>query len=146
MTATSIDKSVSIWMNGYCDTIPRFGGYAALLTWGAHEKTVDGARPHTTINRMKVMAVIVAMEALKRPCNVVLYSDSQYVINGCANWAREARQRGWRGSGGKPFKNADLWERLLVLDAKHFVKYIWQQRGSRESNLVDALARKRAVM
>ena len=146
MVTKCIDKIVSIWTNGYCDPMPNFGGYAALLSWGVHRKMLSGAIPHTTLNRMKLTPAIIALEALKHPCNVVLFSDSQYVVGGCESWARKAKERRWRGSNGKPFKNADLWERLLVVDERHAVEYVWMQRGSPESYLVDELARRCAVM
>ena len=105
-------KSVTIYTDGACRGNPGPGGYAAILTSGAHERVLMGAHPHTTNNQMELMAVIAALEALTDPCAVRLHSDSQYVLKGIREWINGWKRRGWKTANGKPVKNQAYWRRL----------------------------------
>ena len=103
---------VIIHTDGACSGNPGPGGWGAILTSGDHEKELKGGEPHTTNNRMELMAAIAALEALKRPCAVDLHTDSQYVRDGITNWIHGWKRNGWRTADKKPVKNVDLWQRL----------------------------------
>jgi len=116
---------VEIYTDGACRGNPGPGGWAALLILGAHEKTLSGAELHTTNNRMELMAVIGALEALKRPVRARVYTDSQYVRRGITEWLRAWKDRGWRTADRKPVKNQDLWESLERLASRHQIEWHW---------------------
>ncbi len=116
---------VEIWTDGACKGNPGMGGWGALLKHGQHEKTICGGEPNTTNNRMELMGVIQALRLLKRPCQVVVHTDSQYVQKGMSEWLRGWKARGWRTADKKPVKNADLWQELEALAAQHELTWLW---------------------
>ncbi|MFA5490347.1 MAG: ribonuclease HI, partial [Candidimonas sp.] len=99
--------------------------WGALLRQGPHEKTVFGGEPDTTNNRMEIMSVIQALKLLKRPCKVIVHTDSQYVQKGMSEWLDNWKRRGWRTADKKPVKNADLWQELDRLVQQHDVSWRW---------------------
>jgi ribonuclease HI len=135
---------VAIFTDGACSGNPGPGGWGALLRLGATEKELCGGESVTTNNRMELMAAIMALEALKRPCAVDLYTDSQYVRDGIMKWLAGWKRKGWRTSTGSPVKNEDLWRRLDEARAPHDVTWHWVRghAGHVENERVDALARK----
>lgn len=117
---------VIIHTDGACKGNPGPGGWGALLqAGGGHEKELWGGEANTTNNRMELMAAIMALEALKRPCKVELHTDSKYVMQGVTEWMRGWKARGWLTADKKPVKNADLWRRLDEARLKHDVKWRW---------------------
>ncbi|GHC48027.1 ribonuclease H [Alcaligenes pakistanensis] len=116
---------VDIWTDGACKGNPGLGGWGALLCHGGREKTICGGEPDTTNNRMELMAVIEALKALKRPCQVRVHTDSQYVQKGMNEWLPGWKARGWRTADKKPVKNADLWQELEKLAAQHELSWLW---------------------
>ena len=135
--------SVKIYTDGACSGNPGPGGWGALLRFGEVEKEMRGAERDTTNNRMEMMAVITALEALKRPMQVDLYSDSKYVIDGSTQWLAGWKKRGWVNSSKEPVKNSVLWKRLDELLKIHTVTFHWVKghAGHVENERVDALAR-----
>ena len=136
-------KTVTIYTDGACSGNPGPGGWAAILRFGAAEKVLSGGEARTTNNRMELTAVIRALQALKEPCIVELWSDSRYVIDALSlGWAAGWRAKGWVKKDKKKALNPDLWETLLALTEKHTMRYHWI-RGhaeTEENNLCDALA------
>lgn len=119
-------KNVTIYTDGACSGNPGPGGWGAILRYGAHEKEMSGSEPSTTNNRMELLGVIAALEALHEPCAVDLYSDSKYVVDGITKgWAKSWRAKGWIKSDKKPTKNPELWGRLLDLLERHEVRFHW---------------------
>lgn len=119
-------KKVNIYTDGACSGNPGPGGWAAILRYGKTEREICGGEEHTTNNRMELTAVIMALKALKEPCEVDLYSDSKYVVEAIEkNWAVSWRKRGWKKSDNKPALNPDLWEELLNLLDIHKVNFVW---------------------
>ena len=116
---------VDIYTDGACKGNPGVGGWGAWLKSGAHERELFGGEKLTTNNRMELMAVIMALEALKRPCTVRLHTDSQYVQLGISSWIHQWKKRGWKTADKKPVKNDDLWKRLDEVAAKHKIEWIW---------------------
>jgi ribonuclease HI len=133
---------VEIYTDGACRGNPGIGGWAALLRRGTDEREIQGAEPHTTNNRMELTAVIRALEALKRPVEVRVYTDSEYVRRGITEWLVSWKARGWRTADKKPVKNQDLWERLDELAAPHRIEWHWVRghSGVEGNERVDALA------
>ncbi|MBR4703287.1 MAG: ribonuclease HI [Oscillospiraceae bacterium] len=136
-------KSVTIYTDGACSGNPGPGGWAAILRYGEAEKVLSGGERNTTNNRMELTAVIRALEALKEPCDVTLYSDSKYVVEAMSQgWAKDWQARNWKRSSGGQAKNPELWERLLSLARTHRVRWEWV-RGHAENEQnrrCDALA------
>ena len=119
-------KTVTIYTDGACSGNPGPGGWGAILCYGPHQKEISGGEKNTTNNRMELMAVIVALEALNRPCEVEVHSDSQYVVNAFnKHWIDGWKKRGWKTANKQPVKNRDLWERLLTAKSKHKIEFIW---------------------
>lgn len=116
---------IEIWTDGACKGNPGPGGWGALLRYGDHEKELFGGEQLTTNNRMELMAVIEALSSLKRRCYVVVHTDSQYVQLGITEWIANWIRRGWKTADRKPVKNADLWQRLHELAARHDVHWRW---------------------
>ncbi|MEW5942595.1 MAG: ribonuclease HI [Pseudomonadota bacterium] len=143
MTASRHDL-VEIFTDGACKGNPGAGGWGVLLRFSGHEKELFGGENPTTNNRMELLAVIRALEALKRPCRVRLHTDSQYVQKGISSWIHNWKQRGWRTSDNKPVKNADLWLRLDELASRHQVEWLWVKghSGHDENERADMLANK----
>lgn len=133
---------VEIYTDGACKRNPGPGGWGVLLRYKDQEKTLHGGEAHTTNNRMELMAAIKALESLKRPCEVDLYTDSQYVRKGMTEWMVGWKRKGWINSKKEPVVNVDLWQQLDALAAKHKVQWHWVKghSGHLENDLVDALA------
>lgn len=135
---------VELFTDGACSGNPGPGGWGAILRWKGTEKEYSGGEPDTTNNRMEMMAVIEGLSALKRPCAVDVYTDSQYVHKGISQWVRGWKVKGWKTADNKPVKNEDLWRRLDELAAQHKVTWHWVRghAGHPENERADALARK----
>jgi ribonuclease HI len=118
-------KNIIIYTDGACRGNPGPGGWGALLRWNGHEKQLCGGETLTTNNRMELMAAISALESLKEPCAVTLYTDSVYVKQGLNEWLPGWKARGWRTADKKPVKNQDLWQRLDTAAARHQVDWRW---------------------
>lgn len=116
---------VEIYTDGACRGNPGPGGWGAVLRYGGREKSLHGGAAQTTNNRMELTAAIQALESLKRPCRVVLTTDSQYLRRGITEWLPNWKRRGWRTAERKPVKNADLWQRLDTLAARHEIDWQW---------------------
>jgi ribonuclease HI len=134
---------VEIFTDGACSGNPGPGGWAAILRYRGVERELSGFEPVTTNNRMEMTAAISGLEALKRPCRVRLFSDSQYLRDGITKWIHAWKQRGWRTADKKPVKNVDLWQQLDAAAARHEVAWEWVRghAGHRENERADALAR-----
>jgi ribonuclease HI len=139
-----IKQKVQVFTDGACRGNPGPGGWGALLRYGGNEKELYGAERDTTNNRMELMAAIQALESLKRPCEVTLTTDSQYVRKGITEWIANWKRRGWRTADKKPVKNQDLWQRLDEAAHRHHVHWHWIKghSGHAENERVDALANK----
>lgn len=131
-----------IFTDGACRGNPGPGGWGVLLRHNGREKTLYGAEPLTTNNRMELMAAIQALESLTRPCVVRLTTDSQYVQKGITEWMANWKKRGWRTAAKQPVKNADLWRRLDAALGRHRIRWEWVRghSGHAENERVDALA------
>jgi len=119
------DQVVEIWTDGGCKPNPGPGGWAAVMTFRGAVKELSGAEAATTNNRMELTAVAVALERLKRPCHVVIHTDSQYVRNGITRWSTGWVRKGWRSSTGEPVANIDLWKRILAAAEAHRAEWRW---------------------
>lgn len=141
-------KRVDIFTDGACKGNPGPGGWAALLRMGKHEKELSGGEPATTNNRMEMTAAIRALEALIEPCEVVLHSDSKYVLDGMTKWVAGWQKRGWKNASKQPVRNADLWHELIAAAKPHRVEWVWVKghSGHTENDRVDALACAEAEM
>jgi ribonuclease HI len=133
---------VVIYTDGACKGNPGPGGWGALLVAGGREKELHGGEATTTNNRMELTAVIRALETLRRPCDVALYTDSQYVKNGMQSWIATWKRNGWKTADRKPVKNAELWRELDELVARHRVEWHWVRghAGHEGNERADALA------
>jgi ribonuclease HI len=133
---------VVIYTDGACRGNPGPGGWGAVLMSGGHRKEICGGDPATTNNRMELMAAIQALELLKKPCDVELHTDSQYVKNGVTQWIHGWKARGWKTADKSPVKNEDLWKRLDAARAKHKVDWRWVKghAGHELNELADQLA------
>ncbi len=133
---------VEIFTDGACKGNPGPGGWGAVIRSGSHEKEISGGEPLTTNNRMELLAAIRALEALKRPCEVALYTDSIYVRDGITKWIHGWRKNGWKTADRKPVKNAELWQALLDAAAPHKVDWRWVKghAGHPENERADRLA------
>ena len=116
---------VEVWTDGGCKPNPGPGGWAAILRFGEAEKELSGGESATTNNRMELTAAAEALEALTKPCDVVLHTDSQYVQNGITRWHTGWVRKNWRNAAGDPVANMDLWRRLLAAAAQHTVDWKW---------------------
>jgi ribonuclease HI len=140
---TSEYKHVDIYTDGACTGNPGPGGYGVILRYGPKTRELSGGFKLTTNNRMELMAAIAGLEELRYPCDVTLYTDSQYLANGISKgWARRWRANGWRRAGNEPAINPDLWERLLQLCDRHRVKFVWVKghAGHEENERCDRLS------
>jgi ribonuclease HI len=135
-------QTVDIYTDGACKGNPGRGGWGAFLRYGSVEKELCGGERATTNNRMELMAVIMAMEALKRPARVCITTDSQYVKRGVTEWMAGWKRNGWRTAAREPVKNRDLWERLDRVLAGHDVAWRWVKghAGHRDNERADRLA------
>ncbi|MGF1607123.1 MAG: ribonuclease HI [Rhodothalassiaceae bacterium] len=136
------DKRVEIFTDGACSGNPGPGGWGAVLRYGTVEKELKGGAKHTTNNRMELTAAIEALRALKRPSQVVLTTDSQYVQKGISEWLPGWKARGWKTAAKKPVKNQDLWQALDEQIARHQVRWAWVKghAGHPENERADGLA------
>ena len=137
-------KEVTIYTDGACSGNPGPGGYGAVLIHGPHRKELSGGETATTNNRMEIMAVLKGLEALKKPCNVALYSDSKYVVDAIEKgWVIKWKKNNWMRNKKDPALNVDLWEQMLALLAIHPVKFFWIKghAGHPENERCDQLAR-----
>jgi ribonuclease HI len=135
-------ERVTIYTDGACKGNPGPGGWGALLMLNGKERELKGGETLTTNNRMELMAAIMALETLKRPCAVDLYTDSQYVRNGISTWMANWKKRGWLTADRKPVKNEDLWRRLDEARKTHDVVWHWVKGHADDplNHRVDALA------
>lgn len=142
------NRQVDIWTDGACKGNPGPGGWGALLRQGPHEKTLCGGELNTTNNRMELLAVIQALRALKRPCHVVIHTDSKYVQKGMTEWLANWKARGWRTADKKPVKNADLWQTLDELAGEHTLRWQWVRghAGDPGNERADVLANQGVAM
>jgi len=136
-------KKVKIFVDGACMGNPGPGGYAAILKYEDHVKEISGCDPNTTNNRMELKAVIVALKALKEPCHVILYRDSQYVVKGMTEWIHPWMKREWLTSNKKEVINKDLWQTLLELNKIHKIEWKWIKGHNKhpENERCDKLAK-----
>lgn len=133
---------VEVFTDGACRGNPGPGGWGAILRCKGKEKELFGGEAETTNNRMEMMAAIMALESLSRPCQVVLTTDSKYVLQGITEWIIGWKKRGWKNSAKQPVKNVDLWQRLDKINATHQVEWHWVKghSGHDENERADALA------
>jgi len=136
-------KIVEIFTDGACSGNPGPGGWGAILRYGGVEKEMNGGEPQTTNNRMELMAAIMAIEAVKRPCEIHLHTDSEYLRQGITTWIHSWKARNWRTADKKPVKNVDLWQRLETAIETHDVHWHWVKghSGHVENDRADELAR-----
>ena len=136
-------ERVTIYTDGACSGNPGPGGWGALLVYRDAEKELSGAEPHTTNNRMELMAAIQSLDALKTTSKVDLFTDSQYVRNGISTWIKGWKAKGWLTADRKPVKNEDLWRRLDAARERHDVAWHWVKGHAQDArnNRVDGLAR-----
>jgi ribonuclease HI len=134
---------VVIYTDGACSGNPGPGGWGAVLRWNGVVKELHGGDPATTNNRMELMAAIQAVESLTRPAQVLLYTDSTYVLNGITKWISGWQRNGWLTAARKPVKNADLWQRLVAALEGHEVTWRWVRghAGDEGNERADELAR-----
>ena len=135
-------EKVEIFTYGACKGNPGRGGWGALLLAGGHKRELFGGEPNTTNNRMELKAVIEALTALKRPCEVVVHTDSQYVQKGISEWIHGWKARGWKTAAKEPVKNVDLWQALDAAQAMHRIEWRWIKghAGHDGNERADALA------
>ena len=134
---------VEIFTDGACSGNPGKGGYCAILKYGDERREISGYERKTTNNRMEMTAVIKALELLKRPCRIKVFTDSNYVVKGMTEWVTGWIERNWLNSQKKPVANKDLWERLLKLSQPHQIEWKWIRghHGHPENERCDQLAR-----
>lgn len=140
-------KRVEIFTDGACSGNPGAGGWGAILRYNNVEKELSGGEADTTNNRMELTAVISALRALKEPCNITLYTDSRYVMDGIEKWIQNWKQSGWKTANKKsPVKNIELWQELDTLRSAHEIRWVWVKghAGHPENERCDELARTEA--
>jgi ribonuclease HI len=135
-------KHVTIYTDGACSGNPGPGGWAALLMYDKHVREISGHAAETTNNRMELQATIAALRQLKEPCDVALYTDSKYVLQGFTEWLDGWQRKGWKTADKKPVKNVDLWQELVAAAEKHRIDWHWVKghSGDAHNDRVDALA------
>jgi ribonuclease HI len=140
--APSVGPMVEIWTDGGCKPNPGPGGWGAILRFGSTERELSGADPATTNNRMELTAAAAALEALTRPCTVVLHTDSEYLRNGITRWTEGWVRRRWRNAAGDPVANIDLWQRILAAAQRHEIDWRWVRghSGDAMNERADVLA------
>ena len=136
-------SAVEVWTDGACSGNPGPGGWGAILRYGEREKELSGGEPLTTNNRMELLAAISALEALTRPCTVILHTDSQYLRQGITGWIHGWKRNGWKTADRKPVKNDELWKRLDAALGQHKIAWEWVKghAGDPMNERADALAR-----
>jgi len=138
------NNKVEIFTDGACSGNPGPGGWGAILRWRGNEKILQGNEAHTTNNRMEMMAVIAALEALSRPVDIVVSTDSRYVQQGITQWLSTWKQRDWQTANKQAVKNIDLWQRLDTAVSRHrTIEWVWVKahNGHPENERADQLAR-----
>jgi ribonuclease HI len=137
-----LSSQVEIFTDGACRGNPGIGGWGVLLRFREKEKTLHGGEAHTTNNRMELTAVIKGLEALSKPCEVSVTSDSKYVLSGITQWMENWKARGWKTAAKKPVQNVDLWQQLDQLTHAHSIQWKWVKghSGHRENEIADQLA------
>ncbi len=137
-----MSQVVEMYTDGACRGNPGPGGWGVLLRFGQVEKTLHGGEALSTNNRMELTAVIKGLEALKKRCNVVITTDSKYVLTGVTEWMENWKQRNWRTANKKPVLNVDLWKELDELVAAHSIEWVWVKghSGHEENEIADQLA------
>ena len=137
------EAEVEIFTDGACSGNPGPGGWGSILRYGKRERELSGGDPATTNNRMELMAAILGLETLKRPCRVRLFTDSNYLREGVTKWIHGWKKNGWRTADKKPVKNVDLWQRLDAARLPHHIDWIWVKghSGHPENERADRLAR-----
>ena len=137
-------KKVIIYTDGACSGNPGPGGWGAYLRSGNHEREIAGGEPETTNNRMEITAAIKALEALKYPCEVTIYTDSNYLKQGIQTWIAGWKRKGWRTAAGKPVKNKDLWILLEAVQEPHNMTWKWVKghAGDPGNERADEIARR----
>jgi len=141
-------KKIEIYTDGACSGNPGPGGYGAVLIYGEHRKELSNGFARTTNNRMEIYAAVAGLEALKEPCEVILYSDSAYLVNANRkNWISRWQRNGWRKVDRKPVLNADLWKRLTAALNDHKTEFVWVKghAANPHNNRCDELARTAAT-
>jgi ribonuclease HI len=138
------EQQVHIYTDGACSGNPGPGGWGSVLMYNGHRRELSGGERQTTNNRMELMAVIQALEALKRPCEVILHTDSTYVMKGMTEWLENWKRRNWRTADRKPVKNVELWQRLEQAIHRHNVQWRWVRghSGVPGNERADELARR----
>ena len=138
-----MSERISIWTDGACSGNPGPGGWGAILTYGTRHKELSGGDPATTNNRMELMAAIQALEALTRPCDVDLYTDSAYLKGGITSWLAGWKRNGWKTADRKLVKNIELWQRLEAAAAPHKIQWHWVKGHANDemNERADELAR-----
>ena len=142
LLADPTPEIVEIWTDGGCRPNPGRGGWAAVLRFKGVERELSGAEPATTNNRMELTAAAEALESLKRPCTVILHTDSQYLKDGITRWTTGWVRKNWRTASGDPVKNMDLWRRVLDAAKPHQIDWRWVRGhdGNPMNERVDVLA------
>lgn len=137
------NKPVEIYTDGACSGNPGPGGWGSVMLYNGHRRELSGGEKATTNNRMEMMAVIRALETLKRPCEVNVHTDSIYVMKGMTEWLPQWKRRNWRTADRKPVKNVELWQRLEQAMDRHRVNFFWVKghSGVPENERADLLAR-----
>ena len=135
-------NTVVIYTDGACSGNPGPGGWGSVLLYNGHRREMSGGDAETTNNRMEMMAVIQALESLKRPCSVMIYTDSVYVMKGMMEWIEQWKKRDWKTAAKKPVKNVELWQRLEQAIGRHEAKWQWVKghSGVPENERADELA------
>jgi ribonuclease HI len=137
-------RIINVYTDGACKGNPGPGGWGAVLEYDGQERELYGGEPATTNNRMELTAVIEALSALKRPCRIVLHTDSQYVQKGITEWITGWKARGWKTAAKEPVKNVDLWRKLDEVVRDHEIRWVWVKghAGHDGNERADALANK----
>lgn len=140
-------KQIQIFTDGACKGNPGPGGWGAILRMGQHEKEMSGSDPQTTNNRMEMTAVIRALNALTEPCEVIVCTDSRYVIDGMTKWVQGWQKKGWINASKQPVRNADLWHDLIEACRRHKVSWEWVRghTGHPDNERADKLASNAAL-
>lgn len=137
-----MQKIVEIYTDGGCRGNPGPGGWGAVLRYEGKEKQIYGGEALTTNNRMELMAAIQALSILKRPCKIILWTDSEYLRRGITEWIANWQKANWKTAGKKPVKNVDLWQQLLIVMQPHEIEWRWVKghNGDPGNELADELA------
>lgn len=138
-----MSDKIEIYTDGACSGNPGKGGWGAILMYKEHKKEISGFKVETTNNQMEITAVIEALKILKKPSQVVVYSDSKYVIDGITKWIFSWQKNNWKGTNKKPIKNVELWQDLQKEVLKHEINWVWVKGhdGNKYNEIADELAR-----